>query len=157
MPINQRQVAISVTTEEEMKQLRQENAEQWQLIETLKQENTDVIEQLAKLSRWVYGKHSEQIRSEQGDLLKDHGVFFDPEHTGKQSEPAAPAAKMEPKKKKTKATRQETLSPDMPTIEETTCPKCHTLTNAGKHLVREELITIPHQTYESEPDCWVGS
>ncbi|WP_225422281.1 transposase [Lacticaseibacillus paracasei] len=111
------------------------------------------MEQLAKLSRWVYGKRSEQIRSEQGDLLEDHGVFFDPEHTGKQSDPAAPAAKMEPKKKKAKATRQETLSPDMPTIEETipceetTCPKGHTLTNAGKHLVREELITIPHQTY----------
>lgn len=113
MPINQRQVAISVTTEEEIKQLRQENEAQRQLIdtlkqtiETLKQENADVIEQLAKLSRWVYGKHSEQIRSEQGDLLEDHGVFFDPEHTGKQSDPAAPAAKMEPKKKKTKATRQ---------------------------------------------------
>ena len=113
MPINQRQVAISVTTEEEIQQLRQENEAQRQLIdtlkqtiETLKQENADVIEQLAKLSRWVYGKRSEQIRSEQGDLLEDHGVFFDPEHTGKQSDPAAPAAKMEPKKKKTKATRQ---------------------------------------------------
>ncbi|RND36570.1 IS66 family transposase [Lacticaseibacillus paracasei] len=41
----------------------------------------------------------------------------------------------------------------MPTIEETipceetTCPEGHTLTNAGKHLVREEQITIPHQTY----------
>lgn len=147
-------MAISVTAEEEIKQLRQENKEQRQLIETLeqtittlKQENVDVIKQLAKLSRWVYGKRSEQIRSEQGDLLEDHDVFFDPEHTGKQSEPAAPAAKMEPKKKKTKATRQETLSLDMPTIEETTCPKGHTLTNASKHLVREELITIPHQTY----------
>ncbi|WP_424320467.1 hypothetical protein ACPD8N_06935 [Lacticaseibacillus chiayiensis] len=104
-----------MTIEEEVKQLRQENQEQRQLIETLKQENedlkqqnADLIEQLAKLTRWVYGKRSEQIHSQQGDLLEDQGVFFDPEQTGQQSEPAASTAKMEPKAKKTKATRQET-------------------------------------------------
>ncbi|WP_337589712.1 transposase [Lacticaseibacillus chiayiensis] len=94
-----------------METLKQEN-------EGFKQQNADLIEQLAKLTRWVYGKRSEQIQSQQGDLLEDQGVFFDPEQTAKQSEPAAPTAKMEPKAKKTKATRQETLSPDMPTIEE---------------------------------------
>ncbi len=91
--------------------------------------------------------------------MEDHGVFFDPEHTGKQSEPVATTAKMEPKEKKAKATRQETLRYGMPTIEETipckktTCPKGHTLTNVGKYIVREELITIPHQTYR-QIDEW---
>lgn len=66
---------------------------------------------------------------------------------------------MEPKEKKAKATRQETLRYGMPTIEETipckktTCPKGHTLTNVGKYIVREELITIPHQTYR-QIDEW---
>lgn len=67
--------------------------------------------------------------------------FLVPEHTGEQREPAAPATEMETKKKK--ATRKETLSPDMPTVEETipceqtTCSNGHELTNAGKHLERE--------------------
>ncbi|MDK7183715.1 IS66 family transposase [Lacticaseibacillus rhamnosus] len=149
-----------MTTEEELKQLRQENEELCQTIktleqtnETLKQQNADLVDEVARLARWVYGKRSEQIRSEQKDLFEDVSVFFVPEQTGEQSESAAPAAKMEPKKKKKKATRKETLSPDMPTVEETipceqtTCPEGHELTNAGKHLVREELITIPRKTY----------
>lgn len=112
---HKRQVAIGVTTEEGLKQLRQEDEEQQQLIETLKQQNAD---QVAKLARWVYGKRSEQIHSEQGNMLEDSSVFFNSEQIGKQSEPVAPAAKMEPKKKKTKATRQKTLGLYMPTIEE---------------------------------------
>ncbi|WP_158280516.1 IS66 family transposase [Lacticaseibacillus chiayiensis] len=140
-------------TIEEVKQLQQLIETLKQENEDLKQQNADLVEQLAKLTRWVYGKRSEQIRSQQGDLLEDHGVFFNPEQTGKQSEPAAPAAKMEPKAKKTKATRQETLSDGMPTIEEiipceeTVCPKGHDLTDAGKHFVREDVITIPRTRY----------
>ncbi|EGF47154.1 hypothetical protein AAULR_26131, partial [Lacticaseibacillus rhamnosus MTCC 5462] len=93
-------MAASVTTEEELKQLQQENEELRQTIktleqtnETLKQQNADLVDEVARLARWVYGKRSEQIRSEQKDLFEDVSVFFVPEQTGEQSESAAPAAK----------------------------------------------------------------
>ena len=145
---------MAKTTEELLEHALEQNSELTKQVGSLTDQIQALTEQVAYLTRKLYGSHSEKlVDPNQLSLLEDSSVFTDPEQTGEQSESAAPAAKMEPKKKKKKATRKETLSPDMPTVEETipceqpTCPEGHELTNAGKLLVREELITIPRKTY----------
>ncbi|WP_191991444.1 IS66 family transposase [Lacticaseibacillus manihotivorans] len=77
-------------------------------VKALEEQNADLLEQLARFQRFVYGNRSEEIHSEQGTLSnEDASVFFVPEHTGDQSDQSATAAQVQ-EPKKSKATRKQT-------------------------------------------------
>ena len=49
-------------------------------VKALQEQNADLLEQLARFQRFVYGNRSEEIHSEQGTFLnEDASVFFVPE------------------------------------------------------------------------------
>ena len=133
-------------------------------VKALQEQNADLLEQLARFQRFVYGNRSEEIHSEQGTLSnEDASVFFVPEHTGDQSDQSATAAQVQ-EPKKSKATRKKALSKSLPIIEtvipcdDEQCPQGHVLEVAGKRFVREEVVIIPqviyrHQIYEEVKKC----
>lgn len=128
-----RATPIATTTEDLLKQALEQNRELMKQVQAL-------TEQVAYLTRKLYGSHSEKMTDpNQLSLLGDNSVFTDPEQTGQQSEEIVVVKA----KRKPKSSRGESIDPKLP-IEETVitreselCDHGHHLTKVGKHLVRE--------------------
>lgn len=133
---------MTTTTEDLLKQALDQNRELMKQIQTL-------TEQVAYLTRKIYGSHSEKMTDpNQLSLLEEGSVFTDPELTGQQSEETVVTSTRKPKRK-----RVETIDPNLP-VEETIiyrqsdlCEDGHQLTKMGKHLVREQVQHIPGRLY----------
>lgn len=133
---------MTTTTEDLLKQALDQNRELMKQIQTL-------TEQVAYLTRKIYGSHSEKMTDpNQLSLLEEGSVFTDPELTGQQSEETVVTSTRKPKSK-----RVETIDPNLP-VEETViyrqsdlCEDGHRLTKVGKHLVREQVQHIPGRLY----------
>ncbi|MFS8160682.1 hypothetical protein U7537_00010 [Lacticaseibacillus rhamnosus] len=102
-----------MTTEEELKQLQQENEELRQTIktleqtnETLKQQNADLVDEVARLARWVYGKRSEQIRSEQKIFSRMLVFSSSQSRLGNKANQLHPQLKWNQRRRKKNATRK---------------------------------------------------
>lgn len=136
---------MASTTEELLKQALDQNLELTKQIQSL-------TEQVAYLTRKIYGSHSEKMADpNQLSLLEENGVFTYPELTGQQSEEQEVTSTRKPKRK-----RVETIDPRLP-VEETIidreselCEDGHHLTKMGKHLVREQVQYIPGRLYNEK-------
>ena len=136
---------MATTTEDLLKQALEQNRELSKQIQTL-------TEQVAYLTRKLYGAHSEKLTDpNQLSLLVDDSVFTDPEQTGNQSETVATPIVRQPKRKRT-----EVVSSSLP-IEETIvkrtdlcCANGHQLSPVGKHFVREVVHHIPGRLYREQ-------
>ncbi len=108
-----------------------------------------LTQQVAWLSKQLFGRRSEQIDPNQMSLLEDESVFTEPEQTGKQSE----TVNDNQPPRKPKARRKELIARDLPVKETlvqregTQCVDGHTLTPVGKRFVREVAQHIPGRLY----------
>lgn len=126
----------------------QENSELKAINTKLSAEIADLKEQLAYLTRKLYGHKHEQVNSDQISLFKQStGVFTEPEQTGDQSSTAANQVQS----KKAKKTRQEKVDQNLParfTILEPTnhkCSKGHAeITPVGKNMFVRNYISFRH-------------
>ncbi|WP_125766671.1 IS66 family transposase [Lapidilactobacillus wuchangensis] len=109
---------MTTTTEDLLKQALDQNRE-------LTKQIQDLTEQVAYLTRKIYGSHSEKMTDpNQLSLLEEGSVFTDPELTGHQSEKTVVTSTRKPKRK-----RVETIDPNLPPSLQF---KCNTLTTRPK-------------------------
>ncbi|WP_191982912.1 transposase, partial [Secundilactobacillus paracollinoides] len=124
-------------------ELIRQNTELKQEVHELKQTILLLEEQVAFLTKKIYGQSSERINSDQLSLFGQSGVFTEPEQTGNQSEETYQViTKIRSKKK----TRKQTISPDLPVqdvlipFDASQCPHGHSdWLIVGKKFVRQEV------------------
>lgn len=132
-------------------ELIRQNTELKQEVHELKQTILLLEEQVAFLTKKIYGQSSERINSDQLSLFGQSGVFTEPEQTGNQSEETYQViTKIRSKKK----TRKQTISPDLPVqdvlipFDASQCPHGHSdWLIVGKKFVRQEVCYEPGRLY----------
>mgnify|MGYP003301099500 CR=1 FL=1 len=120
-------------------------------ISVLREENTELKEQLAKLKKYVYGQKSEktEVVLEGAEQIP----MFDEAEQESDINPKTLQTTEVKAHKRVKRTRDE-LNPDLPVeevfheVEDKTCDKCGSeMTVIGKEKIRDELVYVPARLF----------